>query len=79
MACTQGKRRQHGKPDSVVGRDDQHETGDGQTGRYRVAERPAVPRRPGNAGGGKGPQFKVGAERSEVSEIGGTLATPQGT
>ena len=54
-ACTQGRRTQHGKPDSVVGRDDQPETGDGQKGRYRVAERPVLPRKPGNAGGGKGP------------------------
>ncbi len=52
-ACTQGKRRQHGKPDSVVGRDDQ--LGDGWTGRYGVAERPVLLRRPGNAGGGNGP------------------------
>jgi hypothetical protein len=28
-----GKRRQHGKPDSVVGRGDQPEAGDGQRGR----------------------------------------------
>ncbi len=54
-ACTQGKRTQHGKPDSVVGRGDHPETGDGQRGRYGVAERPVVPRKPGNAGGGKGP------------------------
>ena len=46
---------QHGKPDSVVGRDDQPETGDSQIGRYGVAERPVVPGKPGNAGGGKGP------------------------
>ena len=50
-ACTQGRRTQHGKPDSVVGRGDQPETGDGQRGRYRVAERPVVLRKPGNAGG----------------------------
>ena len=41
-ACTQGRRWQHGKPDSVVGRDDQPEAGDGQRGRYGVAERPVV-------------------------------------
>jgi len=70
MACTQGKRAQHGKPDSVVGRDDQHETGDGQRGRYRVAERPAVPRRPGNAGGGKGPQFKVTLNVAKCRRLG---------
>jgi hypothetical protein len=58
----------------VVGRDDQPETGDGQRGRYRVAERSAVPRRPGNAGGGKGPQFKADVESGEVLEIGATLA-----
>ena len=52
---TRGKRTQHGKPDSAVGRDDQPEAGDGQIGRYGVAERPAVPRMSGNAGGGKGP------------------------
>ena len=52
---TRGKRTQHGKPDSEVGRDDQPEVGDGQRGRYGVAERPVVPGNPGNAGGGKGP------------------------
>ncbi len=54
-ACTQGKRAQHGKPDSVVGRDDQPETREGEAGRYGVAERPVVPRKSGNADGGKGP------------------------
>ncbi|VUX55846.1 conserved protein of unknown function [uncultured Woeseiaceae bacterium] len=54
-ACTQGKRTQHGKPDSVVGCDDQPEVGDNQKGRYGVAERLVVLRKPGNAGGGKGP------------------------
>src|SRR5262245_32053010 len=73
-ACTQGKRTQHGKPGGVVGRDDQPETGDGQRGRYRVAERSAVPTKPGNAGGGKGPQFKADVESDEVLEIGATLA-----
>jgi hypothetical protein len=52
---TRGKRTQHGKPDSVVGRDDQPEAGDSQTGRYGVAERPVVLRKPGNSGGVKGP------------------------
>ena len=58
----------------MVGRDDQPETGDGQRGRYRVAERSAVPAKPGNAGGGKGPQFKAEVESGEVLEIGATLA-----
>ena len=54
-ACTQGKRTQHGKPDSVVGRDDQLEAGDGQRGRYGVAERLVVLRTSGNADRGKEP------------------------
>jgi hypothetical protein len=39
-----------------------------------VAERSAVPTKPGNAGGGKGPQFKADVESGEVLEIGATLA-----
>src|SRR6185369_5912997 len=63
-ARTQGKRAQHGKPLGVVG-DDQPDSGDGQAGRPGVAERFAVPQKPGNAGGGKGPQFETDATRSE--------------
>ena len=53
-ACTQGKRTQHGKPRRVI-RDDQPDAREGQAGRTWVAERPVVPLKPGNAGGGKGP------------------------
>src|SRR6202043_3806611 len=63
-ACTQGKRTQHGKPRRVI-RDDQPDAREGQAGRAGVAERFAVPRKPGNAGGGKGPQFKTDATSSE--------------
>src|SRR6202163_546947 len=63
-ACTQGKRTQHGKPQGVV-RDDQPDAREGQAGRPGVAERFAVLLRPGNAGGGKGPQFKTDATSSE--------------
>jgi hypothetical protein len=38
-----------------------------------VAERLVRPWRPGNAGGGKGPQFKADVESGEVLEIGATL------
>src|SRR5438445_2652655 len=68
-ACTQGKRRQHGKPQGVV-RDDQPDAGDGQAGRHGVTERFVIPLKPGNAGGGKGPQFKTNATSSEDAEIG---------
>src|SRR3984893_11132835 len=63
-ACKQGKRTQHGRPHGVV-RDDQPDAREGQAGRRGVAERFAVPLKPGNAGGGKGPQFKTNATRSE--------------
>src|SRR5207244_13532359 len=63
-ARTQGKRTQHGKPQGVVS-DDQPEAREGQGGRRGVAERFVVPRKPGNAGGGKGPQFKTDAIRGE--------------
>src|SRR6516164_2201946 len=43
---------------------------EGQTGRIGVAERLVVPLKPGNAGGGKGPQFKTDARRGEDPEIG---------
>ena len=38
--------------------DDQPDAGDGQAGRPGVAERLVRPLMLGNAGGGKGPQFK---------------------
>ena len=63
-ATTQGKRAQHGKPLGVVG-DDQPDAGDGQAGRSGVAERLVVLPKPGNAGGGKGPQFKTNAASGE--------------
>ena len=44
---------------------DQPEAREGQAGRLGVAERFVVPRKPGNSGGGKGPQFKTGAIRRE--------------
>src|SRR6195256_1825694 len=63
-ACTQGKRTQHGKPQGVVSYD-QPDAREGQAGRLGVAERFVVPRKPGNAGGGKGPQFKRDATSGE--------------
>ena len=63
-ACTQGRRTQHGKPRGVVS-DDQPDAREGQVGRPGVAERFAVPLKPGNPGGGKGPQFRTDATRGE--------------
>jgi hypothetical protein len=63
-ACTQGKRTQHGKPHGEVS-DDQPDAREGQAGRQEVAEGFVSPLKPGNAGGGKEPQFKTDAIRSE--------------
>ena len=63
-ACTQGRRTKHGKPQGAVS-DDQPEAREGQVGCPGVAERFVVPLKPGNAGGGKGPQFKTDATRSD--------------
>ena len=46
-------------------RDDQPDAREGQAGRRGESERFIVPMKPGNAGGGTGPQFKTNAERSE--------------
>ena len=44
---------------AVAARDRQPEAREGQAGSFGVAERFVVPSKPSNAGGGKGPQFKV--------------------
>ena len=56
---------------------DQPEAREGQAGRLGVAERFVVPLKPGNAGGGKGPQFKTDAIRGEGPGRLGNLSTPQ--
>ena len=48
-----------------------------KTGLHGMAERPVLPRKPGNAGGGKGPWFKGDAGRSEGEETGVSLRTPE--
>ena len=54
---------------SRQGCQDQPDAREGQAGRSGVAERFVVPLKPGNAGGGKGPQFKTDAERAKDMEI----------
>jgi hypothetical protein len=46
-------------------RDDQLDAREGRAGRPEVAERFVLPLKPGNAGGGKEPQFKADAIRSD--------------
>ena len=61
---------QHGKPHRAIGYHDQPDAREGQAGRCGVAERLVVPRKPGNAGGGKGPQFEMSVRSGEEREIG---------
>ena len=69
---------QHGKSCAADRRrPDQPEAREGKTGLHGMAERPVLPRKPGNAGGGKGPWFKGDAGRSEGEEIGVSLRTPE--
>ena len=46
-------------------------------GRHGVAERFVLPRKPGNTGGGKGPQFKTDATSGEGFGKLGNLSTPK--
>jgi len=57
--------------------DDQPDAREGQVGRLGVAERFAIPMKPGNAGGGKGPQFKTDATSGEGFGRLGNLSTPK--
>ena len=56
---------------------DQPEAREGQAGRSGVAERFVVPLKPGNSGGGKGPQFKTDAIRGEGHGDWATYQTPK--
>ena len=61
----QGDRRNTGSPNGWPGVSGQPEAREGQAGPIGVAEGFVRPMRPGNAGGGKGPQFKANAGRGE--------------
>ena len=50
---------------------------EGRVGPGGKSERPILPKKPGNAGGGKGPWFKSNARRSKEPEIGVSLITPE--
>ena len=64
-----GDGTQHGKPVAMKGSDLQPDAREGQAGSRWVAERLVVPLKPGNAGGGKGPQFKDNAARRRVRRV----------
>ena len=64
---TRGGNTKHGKSPAVVGRDHQREAREDPARRSGMAERPVVPSKPGNAGGGKGPRFK-GQRKKKCAE-----------
>ena len=64
-ACTHRRpRRNTGSPSGDRSRD-QLATRERQAGLCGVAERSVVPMKPGNSGGGKGPQLKTDARSDE--------------
>ena len=50
-------------------RDPQLNSREGQAGPGRVAERPVVPLKLGNAGGGKGPWFKATLDATRIRRL----------
>ena len=70
MACGHRKPIATRETPAVRARDPQPDFREEQAGPCGVAERPVVPMKPGNAGGGKGPWFKVNARSGESREIG---------
>src|SRR5450755_3023361 len=66
-ACTSGKRTQHGKPHSALS-DEQPDAREGRSGRCGLTERPVLPMKPGNAGGGKEPQFRTEPLKSKEAD-----------
>ena len=63
-----GMKRNTGSP-SRWRRELQRDAREGQARPRRVTERLVVPLKPGNAGGGKGPQFKDNAARQRVGRV----------
>jgi hypothetical protein len=62
--------RNTGSPTRWGARDPQLNSREGQAGPAGVTDRLVVPMKPGNAGGGKGPELKENVRRSEGKEIG---------
>ena len=63
-----GRRRNTGSPSQWSG-ELQRDAREGQARPRRVTERLVVPLKPGNAGGGKGPQFKDNAAKQRVRRV----------
>ena len=61
--------RNTGNPDGGGGVIHQPAPREGQAGPFGVAERPVLPVKPGNAGGGKGPWFKVNVKGARAGRL----------
>src|SRR5437660_242231 len=68
-ARRKGRPTQHGRSRSVTDAG-QREAREGQARPVGESERSIVPRKPGNAGGGKGPWFKTSVGSGDSQEIG---------
>jgi hypothetical protein len=65
MACRHRRPEATREAPAVVAVEDQLAARERQAGPYGVAERSVLPKRPGNSGGGKGPQLKTDARSNE--------------
>ena len=73
-----GDPRQHGKPQAVRGSGPQPDAREGQAGLLGVADGFVVPAKPGNAGGGKGPEFREGVRRgTRARRVAMSLSPPK--
>ena len=61
---TKGDGRNMGSPGWWEDRNSQPDAREGQAGPPGVADRFVVPMKPGNSGGGKGPEFQISVRRS---------------
>ena len=71
------KLKQHEKSRVVKERNHQPASREGQAGRREMAERLVIALKPGNAGGAKGPQFKVSDRRSDSGGLTMSLTPPR--
>jgi hypothetical protein len=78
VACLHTEIRSNTGSPKWCGSAPQPEAREGQAGPPGVADGFVVPRKPGNAGGGKGPEFKVGVRRDRrARRVAKSLSPPR--
>ena len=65
MACRRRRPDATREAPAVIAVEDQLAARERRAGPYGVAERSVLPRKPGNSGGGKGPQLKTNARSNK--------------